>query len=390
MNILFIAYNINIHSRTGDAVHVRELVLNLALLRNKVTLIVGFDADSKEDISVLENNPNINIFYVKNSRYKYPRSKDISILSLCLNVDKKLHHNIIYERSYSCRIGAILSKILRIPLIVEINGLIEEEMIIQGKNTSLSKKFLGKKLRRLFFMQTSKIVAVTPGIKKEISKQYRIPPYKIVIVSNGADIDHFKPMDKDNVKRELKLSLQSKYICFVGNLAPWQGVDNLIKAVPLVVEKIPEVKFLIVGDGIMREKLEQMAKDLGVGRHLLFIGFVPFNIVPMYINASDVCVVPKKILKSGYSPLKLYEYMSCGKPVIATKTDGFEIVEQYGAGVLIDPENSEAFSKAICDFIINEELLSQHSENVRRIIIQEYSWAKTAEKILEICRVSIK
>jgi glycosyltransferase involved in cell wall biosynthesis len=300
MNILLIAYNVNINSRTGDAVHVRELVSNIASMGARVSLVVGFDENQKEDISYLENNPNIDIYYPKISKFKYPRSEDISILSLCLDINKKINNDIIYERGFSCKIGAILSKILGKPLVVEVNGLRDEEARIQGKHTPLPKKIIKKKLQTLFFVQTSKIVAVTPGIKRELSKQYNVPSNKIDIISNGTDFSHFKPMNKREVKEELKLSHENKYICFVGHLAPWQGVDCLIKAAPIVLKKVPEAKFLIVGDGIMREEWEKMTQDLGISEYFLFVGSVPFSIVPKYINASDVCVVPKKILKSGY------------------------------------------------------------------------------------------
>jgi len=69
--------------------------------------------------------------------------------------------------------------------------------------------------------------------------------------------------------------------------------------------------------------------------------------VPEYINASNVCVVPKIPLKSGHSPLKLYEYMACGKPVVASRISGFEILEQNNAGILVEPENPEKLAKAI-------------------------------------------
>lgn len=66
---------------------------------------------------------------------------------------------------------------------------------------------------------------------------------------------------------------------------------------------------------------------------------VPYQKVPLYINASDICVTAKKSLKSGYSPLKLYEYMACGKQVVANRVNGFEILEKNKAGILVEPEN---------------------------------------------------
>ncbi len=385
MNILFLAHNININSRTGDAIHVRELAENLAVLGNKVSLMVGFNPSS-HDIDDFTNNPNLSINYVKEPSIKFPRSRDLTIISKCFGLAKKNPFDIIYERNFSCRIGVILSKLLKIPLVVEINGIVEMEMQLQGRHVSSIRKRIGKNLRRLFFKQTSKIVVVSSGVKEDLVNSYNIAIENVEIIPNGANTTLFRPMDQQNTKREIGLKPEKKYACFIGNLAPWQGVEYLIKAAPFVIKYIPEVMFLIVGDGTVRKELETRVKEMNISDYFLFTGSVIYDRVPYYINASDICISIKKPVLPG-SPLKVFEYMACGKPVIATKKSayGFEILEEFGAGLLVDQDNPEEISNAITYLLKNPEESKKMGIAGRKVVIDNYSWRNTALKVEQIC-----
>lgn len=385
---MFLAPNVNIKARTGDAVHVRELVLNLAELGNKVSLVAGYSPKPEDELKPLLNHPNINITFNKNLfKVRFPRRKDISTISTCLKVARKNPPDIIYERCFSCKIGTILSKLLRKPLVVEVNGLVDEEAKLQGRLANYRfTNSIRTRFRRFFFESASMIVAVSQGIKEELQRKYCISPDKIAVIPNGANTELFRPMDQKIVKNELGLSHEHKYVCFVGNLAPWQGVECLIKAAPVVLEKVPEARFLIVGDGMMRSELENMVKKHGLWNDFTFLGNVPYESVPKYINVSDVCVVPKKIIKSGYSPLKLYEYMACSKPVIATRTLGFEILEKYNAGILINPEVAHDFANAVIKLLSNKKLIEIMGKNGMKVVSKNFSWEITAKNVAKICQ----
>ena len=104
-------------------------------------------------------------------------------------------------------------------------------------------------------------------------------------------------------------------MCFVGHLAAWQGVEFLIYASPLILGKCPEIRFLVVGDGVMRDKLLELVSEFGLADKFVFTGRVPYECVPLYINAADVCVAPfirERNSKIGLSALKTYEYLACG------------------------------------------------------------------------------
>ena len=391
MKILFLALSDDVHGFAGNSIHIRELAKALDSLGHSIYLMAGYNEKTIQNDINLEDS--IIVDYSKKIlNIPFPKSTFISKMILSSNAIKNFMPSVIYERNFNCYVGALLSKVFRIPLVVEINGLVDEEIILQRNkiNNSKTKRKMFNWIRKKSFNQAQAIVAVTDGIKNELQRNYRIPPEKINVIANGANIDIFKPMDQREAKEELGLNIKNKYVCFVGNLAPWQGVEYLIKAAPIVLEEVPEARFLIVGDGMVREELENMVAEMDLQDKFLFTGSVSFDMVPRYINVSDVCTVPKKMMLSGFSPLKLYEYMACGKPVVATDTDGFEIVKIYNTGLLINPENPIFYSNAIINLLQSEQLCEKMGAEGRKLVVRKYSWKNTAMKIAGLCHSVIK
>ncbi len=148
--------------------------------------------------------------------------------------------------------------------------------------------------------------------------------------------------------------------------------------------------FRVTSEGQMKEELVELVDKTGVSDKFIFTGTVPYEEVPKYINASDVCVVPKRPLKSGYSPLKLYEYMACGEPIVASRISGFEILEQQNAGILVEPENPEELAKAIIKLLKDEKLREEMGKNGREYVVKHHSWESVARKVAEVCESAIR
>jgi glycosyltransferase involved in cell wall biosynthesis len=127
-----------------------------------------------------------------------------------------------------------------------------------------------------------------------------------------------------------------------------------------------------------------------VSDEFIFTGIVPYEEVSKYISASDICVVPKRQLKSGYSPLKLYEYMACGKPVVASRVEGFTILEQNNAGILVEPENPENIANVIIKLLNDEKLREELGRNGREYVVKNHSWESVAKIVAEVCEDAVR
>ena len=306
--------------------------------------------------------------------------------------------NIVYTRNYESIgvVGILVRMIRRSKLVFEINGIRELDRKLRYGEGGAIKNIriaLANRMDILFIKRADALIAVTPEIK-EILIGKGIDKNKITIIPNGANIDLFRPIDDfiaiNKLRYQLNIDKNDNVLIFVGNLAIWQGVEYLIKSAPLILKAIPNTKFVIVGEGETKKELMKLTEKERLFDKFIFMGFVPHEKIPLYINMGDACVVTKKVLGYGYSPLKLYEYMACGKPVIATNTEGFEILEQYNAGILVNPENPHELSNAIVKLLQNEQLRKQMGANGRKLVVSEYAWESTAKKTIEVFRNLLK
>ncbi len=369
---ILMSCNINLGIKSAPIVHITEVMKNLKKEGHDVILFVR---------GIGRYDPHI-------QGIKYVPTLDFPVLKLVIFDFFLCIYAIVYSLKFKpddiLWICIILLKILGVPCIVEVNGSERDELKIQK-----TQKYLAHIIHFNWWLNlklSDKIVAVSEGIKKELCEEYKIPSDKIVVINNGADTELFKPMDKEKEKAELKLDKNIHYVCFVGNLAPWQGVEYLIRSAPLILREIPDTKFLIVGDGVMKEKLIEMVKELNLENDFIFTGAVDYELVPKYINVSDVCVALKAHLKSGYSTLKMYEYLACGKPVVASNEHGLgDVLEKTVTGISVNREDFGDVANAIVKLIRNKELRGNMGENGRKLVIEKYSWNATAKQIAEVC-----
>lgn len=373
----------NVLLDTSDAqpIHVMEVFKNLRDLGHEVNLTAPKTQNAMPELS--------SIAYFSTLHSKVMMVEAVSRIAglssyYILSLVRHKKPDVIYQRfSVAMLLIPLLSKFFKIPYVVEINGIMEDEMALNNV-PSLYIRF-AKRVEEFNCKHAKRIVAVTQGIKEAIQKAYDTPGDKIVVIENGANTELFKPIDANKAKEELNLDKSSNYICFVGSFERWQGIEYLINTIPYILEECPLTRLLIVGDGRIKKELIELAEQLGVSDKVIFTGMVPYEKVSLYINASDVCVVPKKPLKSGYSPLKLCEYMACEKPVVATRTSGFEVLEEHDAGLLINPEDPGEFTNTIVKLLQNKGLRKQMGGNGRKYVVENQSWESVARKVAEVC-----
>jgi len=107
--------------------------------------------------------------------------------------------------------------------------------------------------------------------------------------------------------------------------------------------------------------------------------------VPLFINSSDICIIPRPPIKG--SPLKLYEYMACGKPIVASDIDGIrEILEESKSGVCVIPKDPNELAKAVVSLLQDRESREKMARNGRRYILENRSWESVAVKVFEVCQ----
>jgi glycosyltransferase involved in cell wall biosynthesis len=286
----------------------------------------------------------------------------------------------------------VLSAIFRKPLVFEMNGLWFDE----ANYYTLGKMSITRSLAWLLDMLSCRcsdgLVAVTDGIKKSIETLFHVPSSRIQVIPNGANVDLFRPIGQEAARQELRFDKDDKIVCFVGSIyqvSPWPGIHDLIKSAPRVLDKVPRAKFLIIGNGPLKDRWHSMVRELDLQHAFIFAGRVPYALVPTYINASDICVTPfrrRVNVDRGLSPLKLYEYLACGKAVVGSDISGIgDLLRSTDTGIAVPPEDPEALGNAISFLLNNETARARMAGNARRIAVANFSWESAARRISLVC-----
>ena len=387
VNNIFLVYYGSFNTKSGSNIHILELLRNL----KKYTDIVLFAPGQK---SVDRALPGIKYVPVIDNKYLVQPSYEFMLSFYLLYSCIKNRPDVLYLRQNSFPFfPIILCKILKIPSIVEVNGLVLDELKVNPDSKSFTYRvfsYLALRSEKFNYRYCDRIVSVTDKLRDELVRLYSIPKDKVYVINNGANTDAFKPLDRELARAELGLENSKKYICFVGHLAAWQGVEFLIYASPLILEKCSDARFLVVGDGVMKDKLLEITSVLGLSDKFIFTGRIPYERVPLYINAADVCVAPfikERNSKIGLSALKTYEYLACGKPIVASSIPGVkDLIEFSEGGISVTPENPEELAAAVVKLLSNESTRAVMGEKGRRYVVENHSWDGVARKIMDMCR----
>jgi len=291
--------------------------------------------------------------------------------------------DVIYTLGGSLGTGFLLAKLFRLPLVTEVNGLVRAEL------ESFSKRSFSMLIGRIScwidereIKYSDHIIVVIASMKEVFQKDLDIPGRRITVIPNGANVKFFGPMG--DTKKALGLDPDCHYVGFVGGSSPWQGLHNFISCAPLVLEEVPNAKFLLVGDGVVKGRLAESVEELHLTGAFVFVGKVPYTEVPKYINAMDIGISFRK--GTPASPLKIYEYMACGKPVVATDSPDNDVVRDHNAGILVNPDDSTETADAIISLLRNDGLREQMGENGRKYVSEQRSWQVVTREIEETIR----
>jgi len=257
--------------------------------------------------------------------------------------------------------GCALAKVRRKPWIFELRDLWPEGIKDHG---AIKKRYLLDFLTKMelcLYRQATHVVTVTEGLKENLSGR-GIDPNKIDIVTNGANMELFSPIPKDEALLK-SLGLEGKFI--VGYI----GTHGMAHGLEFIVESIKDLKdetihFLFVGTGAKKEATVALAKRLGL-KNVTFLDPVPKSEVKRYISVIDVALVPltKTEIHASLIPSKIFESAAMRKPMLlGVEGEAREIVEGHHAGVAFEPENKEEFLAALEEITQGGEAYKQMQE----------------------------
>lgn len=275
-----------------------------------------------------------------------------------------------------------------VPLILEVDAIVDKEIEMRGQRQVLA--YIVRALDRLNYCSADGLVCVTPGIREEVMRRGARPDTTVVI-HNAAQTEIMRPISQCQSRQQLDLAQENYIVGFAGTFSPWQGLDLLIRSAKQVLENsCRPVQFVLVGDGQCRQELEEMVDKLKLSRFISFPAPLPFEQVAVFNNACDVIVIPihdRRKLRYGISPLKFWDAVSVGVPVLVPEDSQLEdVLEHLRLPGTFRAGDTEDLAKEILQVLANTEHHQSRRKDVHHIVSEQYSWRSVAEKLAEHCR----
>ena len=358
-----------IPSKTANSVHVMKMCQAFARLGHEVTLVVSDQMDIITD--------NVYEFYGVDKNFNIQRihKKGIKGKSIIFAIDAAkyiMQHDfdLIYGRS-----GLIYTLLL-----IFCKGKIGFE-IHQPQDNDLISKIMKHFVKK----RSIRMVAISNSLKQFVMKEYKLSDEDVLVAHDGAD-------EMEDVSTITSLPVDAFNIGYVGQLYPGKGMEIIEQLAKLNTD----VAFHIIG-GNDKDICNWKNKLKGV-KNIVFYGFIPHRETQRYIQAMDAVIAPymRNVYGSGYdksldksgnlanymSPLKIFEYMASGKPIITSDLDVIkEVLEDGKTGLLCNPDDMSEWCNAIIKLREDITLRKTISKNAKKTFLEKYTWNKRAEKI---------
>lgn len=349
---------------------------NLAIEMEKKNHEINIFTTSADSFDYLEKNGNLSI-------YRY--ATNIRLLTSNISAGmfwKTFQHNadiihIHFDIPPGPLAGLIYAKKKKVPLVVTYHGdwIDSYGGYVRKIGVRIHNKFFVDKLLSLadIIISPSKVYIDKSEYLKKYSK-------KVFVIPNGVELKKFSnSYTKNECRRILGLPYNKKLILFLGNLSPYKGPDVLLKALPTVIKRLPDVELIVAGKGVMLNQLKELSKTLGIESKVHFLGFIEESRKAIVYNASDLFVLPSIMNTESFGIVNL-EAMACGIPIVASNIGGIpDVVKDDICGLLVEPNDPDALSISIIKILSDTELQERLGKEGRKQA-ELFSWEKIAKE----------
>lgn len=289
-------------------------------------------------------------------------------------------HSPVLDAIPAIRVGRKLG----IPVVYEIRAFWEDAAVDHGSTKEGSLRY--KLTRALEIWAVKKADAVTvicEGLRKDLIAR-GIESSKITVIPNAVDVEQFSVGGKPDDELKMKLGLAgSRVLGFIGSFYAYEGLDLLITALPTILEKMPDVKVLLVGGGPQDRDLKQQVMALDLKDRVVFTGRVPHDEVNRYYDLVDVLVYPRHPMRLTelVTPLKPLEAMAQGRLMVASDVGGHkELIQDGKTGVLFRAGNSVDLASKVVSLLKDEQGWDSMKKNGRQFVETERNWVASVAR----------
>jgi glycosyltransferase involved in cell wall biosynthesis len=373
----------------AEGIHIREMVKAFRKLGHEVT-VAGPVGESQRTGKGQQG-------YLSRIKLLLPRIVfellEVAYSAFCF-VDlarkaKALNADFIFDRYITFNAGALwAARFCRIPFVLEVNAPLALERSNEADEKLYLKSFAHTLERYVCGNADMTLVVSTP--LKSYLESIGVPKGKCVVMPNGVDQVKFQPRPKKSeLIQKLGIPVDSVVVGFTGILRPWHGVEMLITAVEDLKKSGKSVYLLIVGDGPIWEKLDKKIQEAGLSECSKITGRIAHEQIADYVSLFDVAVSPKATFYS--SPMKVVEYMSMGKAVVAPDSENLiDMIDDGENGILFEKDSIASLTDTLKILIDSAELRQQMGQNARTKVEKRLNWEWNAREVIKMVNAFVE
>jgi len=283
--------------------------------------------------------------------------------------------------------GLISSRLRRVPFILEIRDIWPESIVAVGvmRNRWLLRLF--EWLEKKMYAGSQHIVTVGERYKQKLIVK-GVQAKDISVITNGVDRDGFHPCEADKKIRQ-RYNLDGHFICgYVGTIGMACGLDVVLRAAKILKDKKRnDIRFMLVGDGAVRDQLQEQTATEGLDNIIIFVGRQDKKMIPSFLSAVDSCLVHlrKAELFKTVLPSKIFEATAMARPVLlGIEGCAADLVNSAKAGICIEPENAEQLVAALERLADNRDLCHEFGQAGHEYVVTHYDRDNLARNYLDI------
>jgi len=309
----------------------------------------------------------------------------VKVLALLI----KGEYNLIHSNEEGALIGAIYSRIFRIPHLYDFHSSLPDVLENFGYKRYLIFKRVLKLIERLIIRNSDAIITISPGLTeyvRSISKE--IPIVTIENIKEPVDLSAVSREDMVNTKKLYSINKNNSIVLYTGTFENYQGLDLLLSSAKLINNFNQDIIFILAGgDKKQVELYKKKSLDLGLNNHVYFTGKIPQEEILVLLKISDVLVSTR--IRGMNPPLKIYSYLQSGKPIVATNIFAHTQVLNSHVACLVKPE-AVNFSDGIMCIIEDKVYAKTIAKNAKDYYKKKFSQNSNLDKLKKIISVAIK
>lgn len=306
---------------------------------------------------------------------------DLALLREVLRAVRAFRPQVVHAHLHE---GALLATLVRartgLPFVADLQGSLTEELIDHRFLAPRGPLVRGMRAIEAWLVRRPDAVLVSSAAASDLVAARHVDRARIVSLPDGADLGAFRPQPRDPALVDRLGLAGRRVVVFLGVLTAYQGVDALLDAAPLVIARVPDVCFLVMGYP-NEDRYRAMARERGLDGHVAFPGRIPYGEAARWLALGDVAVSPKQSLTEANG--KLLNYMACGLPVVATDTPVNR--ELLGAGGRYAPVGDvRALADRLVDLLADEPLRRELGAALRARAEADFAWPALAARLVAV------